>query len=100
MIANSCDTLAMRRRRPAVGDDPVARPAAIAAANCAKKKSGAALGAHAPTDKDTNLPARNTERADVRYLYAAVDRAGVALASTRYLTTPWVRPVADLIIAK
>jgi hypothetical protein len=33
-------------------------------------------------------------------LYAAVDRAGVALASTRYLTTPWVRPVADLIIAK
>ena len=31
---------------------------------------------------------------------AAVDRAGVALASTRYLTTQQVRPVADLIIAK
>jgi hypothetical protein len=33
-------------------------------------------------------------------LYAALDRAGVALASTPYLNTPWVRPVADLIIAK
>jgi hypothetical protein len=27
-------------------------------------------------------------------LYAALDRAGVALASTPYLTTQWVRPVA------
>ena len=35
-----------------------------------QKKSSAALGAHAPhapTDKDTNVPARNPERADVRY---------------------------------
>jgi hypothetical protein len=34
------------------------------------KKSSAARGAHvphAPTDKDTNVPARNRERADVRY---------------------------------
>ena len=34
------------------------------------KKSSAALGAHAPhapTDKDTNVPARNPERADLRY---------------------------------
>ena len=34
------------------------------------KKSSAALGAHAPhapTDKATNVPARNPERADVRY---------------------------------
>jgi len=33
------------------------------------KKSSAARGAHvphAPTDKDTNVPARNRERADVR----------------------------------
>ena len=38
------------------------------------KKSSAALGAHAPhapTDKDTNVPARNPERADLRYAGAA-----------------------------
>ena len=50
---------------------------------------------------------RSASRARVRTaikvngaLYAAVDRAGVALASTPYLTTQQVRPVADLIIAK
>jgi hypothetical protein len=40
------------------------------------------------------------KRAGPSGLYAAVDRAGVALASTPYLTTQQVRPVADLIIAK
>src|SRR6185437_14002621 len=51
-----------------VGDRPLARQAASAARAYAKKSS-AALGAHpphAPTDKDTNVPARNPERADLR----------------------------------
>ena len=53
----------------AASDRPLARQAASAAGAYAKKSS-AAVGAHAPhapTDKDTNVPARNRERADVRY---------------------------------
>ena len=38
--------------------------------------------------------AAGPKRAGPSGLYAAVDRAGVALASTPYLTTPWVRPVS------
>jgi hypothetical protein len=59
-------SISLPRLRPAVGDHPVAWPAASAAGELCKKKSSAALGAHAPhapTDKDTNVPARNPERA-------------------------------------
>ena len=41
-----------------------------------------------------------SEREHDAELYSAADRAGVASASTPYLTTQQVRPVADLIIAK
>ncbi|HEY6619442.1 MAG TPA: hypothetical protein VIY68_07855 [Steroidobacteraceae bacterium] len=45
------DTISLPRLRPALDDDPVARPAASAAGELCKKKSGAALGAAQPTDK-------------------------------------------------
>ena len=39
-------TITLRRRRPAVGDHRVARQRPAPPANCAKRKSGAALGTH------------------------------------------------------
>jgi hypothetical protein len=59
-----------------------------------------AFGDPSRRDKEHHRASRKCRRESTVQYYAAVDRAGVALASTRYLTTPWVRPVADLIIAK
>ena len=43
--------------------------------------------------KNTIRQPEMSERESMPLLYAAVDRAGVALASTPYLTTQQVRPV-------
>ena len=44
--------------------------------------------------KNTIRQPEMSERESMPLLYAAVDRAGVALASTPYLTTQQVRPIA------